>query len=632
MITQIYIPDKLKENYAGIDQSDLLKGFGRVNIFVGPNNSGKIRFMRGLFINDFKYQFSEADFDRLSVLMDLMLKETNDCLDKAQVADISGSSIEGVRRTGNDLTKRLSSAKIPEEWKFFQEIKNFKDRLMIFEFGGATHFSGVTKTGQNWQKTVGELHEIGKKHSVEIDRLIPATGLPKFKKIYIPMLRGLRPIQVAPNSSGFDNERDSYRARTVKDYFYESIGSLEEDRNLDQHTRIFTGLSLYNEVKRQLLGKLPEREKIRKFEEFLSNTFFESKAVSLVPNIDEDCLNITIGAEDRSIYDLGDGIQNIVILLYQAFVHVDKQALIFIEEPETSLHPGMQRLFIDTIMDSKFKQLQFFITTHSNHFLDMTLDHDQISIYNFTKASTADRAKHTIENSQNNDIRLLEALGVRNSSVFMSNCTVWVEGITDRFYLNKYMQVYQEDLLGDQFEIKRLKEDSSFSYIEYGGANLAHFSFDDEDRWEQIKASRISNRILLIADKDSTDAKPESKKAARLVQLRKHLGDHLIVLECREIENSLSPGVIEATVREIENKKIDLGDFTEGDYKDEYLGAFIDKRLAASSYAGSGSGTIQQKVAFCKKAIGHIHSASDLSDYGRKLARQVYDFVSRHNR
>src|SRR5580658_6174495 len=229
MITQIYIPDKLKENYSAIQESDLLKGFGRVNIFVGPNNSGKSRFMRGLFINEFKYQLAEADFSRLSDLMEVMLKETASCLDKAQVADISGSAIEGVRKTGDDLIKRLSSAKIPEEWKIFQEIKNFKDQLRIFEFGGASQFPGVIKTGQNWQKTVDELHAIGKKYSVEIDRLMPSAGLPKFKKIYIPMLRGLRPIQVAPNSTGFDNERDSYRARTVKDYFYESIGTLEED-------------------------------------------------------------------------------------------------------------------------------------------------------------------------------------------------------------------------------------------------------------------------------------------------------------------------------------------------------------------------------------------------------------------
>ena len=165
------------------------------------------------------------------------------------------------------------------------------------------------------------------------------------------MLRGLRPMQVGQNNKDYDNDRDSYFARTVKDYFYDNLGTLEVDDQVEKHTKIFTGLSLYKEVKKKLLGKLPEREKIRKFEQFLSNTFFDSNTVSLVPNIDEDCLYITIGVEDRPIYDLGDGIQNIIILLYQVFVNADEHALIFIEEPEISLHPGMQRLFIDTIMD-----------------------------------------------------------------------------------------------------------------------------------------------------------------------------------------------------------------------------------------------------------------------------------------
>lgn len=54
----------------------------------------------------------------------------------------------------------------------------------------------------------------------------------------------------------------------------------------------------------------------------------------------------------------------------------ENNSFIFIDEPELNLHPGMQRLFFEQITlnkDITDKNLTFFITTHSNHLLDLTL-------------------------------------------------------------------------------------------------------------------------------------------------------------------------------------------------------------------------------------------------------------------
>ncbi len=40
------------------------------------------------------------------------------------------------------------------------------------------------------------------------------------------------------------------------------------------------------------------------------------------------------------------------------------------------------------------------------------------------------------------DRDLLASLGVKPSSVYLANCTIWVEGITDRLYITKYMEKY----------------------------------------------------------------------------------------------------------------------------------------------------------------------------------------------
>ncbi|OXB21687.1 hypothetical protein B0A80_16715, partial [Flavobacterium tructae] len=45
--------------------------------------------------------------------------------------------------------------------------------------------------------------------------------------------------------------------------------------------------------------------------------------------------------------------------------------------PEINLHPGMQRLFLEQITSNKdliSKKLKYIISTHSNHFLDLTIE------------------------------------------------------------------------------------------------------------------------------------------------------------------------------------------------------------------------------------------------------------------
>jgi predicted ATP-dependent endonuclease of OLD family len=333
---------------------------------------------------------------------------------------------------------------------------------------------------------------------------------------------------------------------------------------------------------------------------------------------------------------LGDGVQNLIILLYPIFFHADKSLLCFIEEPEISLHPGMQRLFIDTIMREEFTNVQFFLTTHSNHFLDMTLDHSQISIYNFQRQDTGAATTYSVINTHNDDIKLLDALGVRNSSLFISNCTIWVEGITDRLYLNKYMDLLQRAEFLDSYETKRLKEDLHFSYIEYGGANLVHYAFDDQEQWEKIQALKISSKILLVMDDDGACQDSTSFKHNRIQELKNQLGDRLVVLPCREIENTLSVGVLKSVIQKKEGKaELTFSHFSEESYKDVYLGDFIHEHVAGvkKSYRPhKGTGTISDKVDFCRRAMDEMKTVDDLSTTAKNVAQNILNFIRSQNK
>ena len=73
-----------------------------------------------------------------------------------------------------------------------------------------------------------------------------------------------------------------------------------------------------------------------------------------------------------------------------------------------------------------------------------------------------DNNKFKVINSSPNDIDILNQLGVNNSSVFMANCTIWVEGISDKIYLNKYLKTYIESK-----GLKDFKEGIDYSFVEY---------------------------------------------------------------------------------------------------------------------------------------------------------------------
>jgi len=318
-----------------------------------------------------------------------------------------------------------------------------------------------------------------------------------FKAVYIPIMRGLRPL-LKLDSQNLEgratpySDSNCFEERVIFDHFLtpqekESLpiniraeitpNTAKEYFAQDYTFSIFTGLDLYDEIKRMLLGTHKEREFIRKYEDFLSKKFFDEK-ITLIPRISDDVLYFKRGdEEEHPIYNLGDGMQTIIIATFPAFQYRDELLLLFIEEPELTLHPGMQRKLLNAYCDSdEFKNTQVFVTTHSNHLLDLTLDFNNLcSIFSFERKSD----KEFIIKNVTPNKEVLELLGARSSSVFLSNCVIWVEGITDRLYIRKFLELYQNDP-----KLKEFEEDKHYSIVEYGGSNITHFNFDEQNPQE----------------------------------------------------------------------------------------------------------------------------------------------------
>ncbi len=460
-----------------------------------------------------------------------------------------------------------------------------------------------------------------------------------FNKIFIPVHRGMKPKEG-------NVDEDFYKDRFLKDYIRKV-----SDKGIiidPLYKSVFTGLSMHSVSTKLLLGGLKDREFFHDFELFLKKQYFSGQEITLIPHHDEDVLSIKIGDEkEQPIFDLGDGLQSLIILTFPLFQHLEENNLVFIEEPEVNMHPGFQRKFIESLSDSKFDNCQFFIVTHSNHLLDLTVDQDNISVFTSQKFiqekkedSKERLPKFFIQNVSNGDYSTLQILGVQNSSVFLSNTTIWVEGYTDRFYLRKFLELYMNQ---EGIKIKKYYEDLNFSFIEYSGNNITHWSFLDEDEEsddiveKRINFKRISQNIFLITDKDK-------KKEKRQQKLKEYLGEeNYYCFEATEIENTFKKEIIIEIVRshynETEKKLIDsskkLQLTEESTYKDNKLGKLLFDKLGneygKKFFVENGSGTIKNKKKFCEIGRSLLTSFDDLSEEQKALTIKIYKFIEKHN-
>lgn len=218
------------------------------------------------------------------------------------------------------------------------------------------------------------------------------------------------------------------------------------------------------------------------------------------------------------------GLQQAIILTYEAYIKSkDKEGNLethafFIEEPELHMHAGMVRQLMNFYLNET--KHYYFFTTHSNHLLDMADESDQVMIQKFVKQPKEDNPNEFEFKIYrcDRDRDLLASLGVRPSSVYLANCTIWVEGITDRLYITKYMEKYLAELEKIDEELyknyRRFMPNYHYTFVEYAGSNLTHWSFDDDypkTREERISflqqdrgqsATAVASDMLLIADGD----------------------------------------------------------------------------------------------------------------------------------
>jgi predicted ATPase len=278
------------------------------------------------------------------------------------------------------------------------------------------------------------------------------------------------------------------------------------------------------------LEKRSDTEVFDKINQFVREVLSRSSARIEIPHSREHIL-VHMDGRVLPLDSLGTGIHQVIMLA--AFCTVYDQRIICLEEPELHLHPLLQRRLFE-FLDQNTEN-QYFVATHSASFIDMP----RASIFRVWQEEGATRIRKAVSKQQRFEI--CSDLGHRASDLLQSNAIIWVEGPSDRIYLNHWINAVAP----------YLEEGLHYSTMFYGGRLLSHLSANDEEIDEFISLRRLNRNLAIVIDSDKKSAQSHINKTKRRVALELGEDGFAWITKGREIENYVPHEKLHDAIRSI---------------------------------------------------------------------------------
>jgi hypothetical protein len=318
--------------------------------------------------------------------------------------------------------------------------------------------------------------------------------------------------------------------------------------------------------------KKKDFERLRKF---VGDIIDDPDVAIEIPN-DRSTVNVRTGDTFLPIEALGSGIHEVFMLASEVVLR--SGSTILLEEPEVHLHPHLQRRFMRFIMDDT--KNQFFITTHSATIIDTA------GAQVFGVRSDGDGAHVRALVTSQDRFNACRELGFKASDLLQTNCVVWVEGPSDRIYIQSWISAVAPDLV----------EGLDYSIIFYGGKLLSHLSAEDREVEDFISILPLCRRAAMILDSDfSGSGQTLRATKLRVIEELRSVGGFSWVTAGREIENYYPHDDRETVVRAVHPTAARLTG-----NRNRY-----EKPLAFERADGSRSEQGFDKVAIARGLVGH---------------------------
>lgn len=432
--------------------------------------------------------------------------------------------------------------------------------------------------------------------------------------------------------------------------------------------QIISGEDFFEFLTDSLLGMPEERQRVYDYQDKLSHYFFNNQDVVIIPNRKDNILQIKIGDDKQfPISQLGDGLQQIIILTYKAFLTTEP-SFFFIEEPEMHLHAGYVKQLMKFLLNET--DHYYMATSHSNYLLDMINEDKRIALYRVDKerVSNEENKYVTVIRRCDGDRTILQTLGVSPSSVFLANCTIWIEGITDRLYFVQYLKKYLDELKVTDEEkwedYSRFIDGYHYAFVEYQGSNLDHWDFAidcpndvDSSIDKGLPALLTTSHALVVADADLR-GKP------RFTELQSQLNDNMIITQGKETENTLPTNLLRKKFFSMcpHSGLSNKGNQSKLAYNDEYdkyfddsyessnlgIGEYLDNILEAMrsdgivpvvaeeetsfTFSEGGQKTIKNKSSFCRDVITLMENEDwNLTDSAKQICEKIFEHIEKNN-